>query len=733
MRYKFLILLMTLGWALQAQEDTRYAEEYQQWAYMEFAEKHKAEKDWSANTMYQLARSYQLNADYSDAAYWYKRALEINETDEGLLEYAKVLQSLGDCENAVSWFKKYASKNQLNTEASETFAMQCGTIRNHDDFGKVSFELVGGLNSDAIDFSPIPVDGGMIFTSNRDAGGPIQHTDFWTNNDFTDLYFSKKSDYNLFEKPVLLDGDVNSKFHNGAASINAKQNQMFITVNFEKGVGKKDRHLLKIVEAYQHDGKWKVTNEFAFNNKGYSTFHPTLSADGQLLVFVSDKNGGSGAADLYVSQKVDGNWSDPVNLGQEINTNGNELFPFLDAKGRLFFSSDGRMGKGGLDVFVCEKIGDASWGLPQNLGDAFNSFKDDFGIYVYPDGKSGYVSSNRSGGLGKDDIYFWKSETPEEEIEPADYANVRVIDAATGLPLGGAKVEWVQTTPEQAIVGEGYWVADKEGYVQVPVEAGSNFIFTAKKEGFNPERREVSGENLLATTTEIPLSKLTTVMINGIVMEEKTGDYKGGFGFEIINECSGSKSVFSTDDYGNFNLEAGCGCKYTVRSLDPNATFIEKTFIADCNKNKIQLLVDVKVPAPKSPYSNGEIITLKNLYYDFDKWNIRPDAAKELDNVVEIMKSHPGMEVELASHTDSRGNDVYNLSLSQKRAESAVNYIISKGIQSYRISAKGYGESQLVNECVNGANCDENEHQANRRTEIKIISLDENIKIIQGD
>lgn len=729
------LLVLTIIVALSpaiSQQDQPDSDAFDNWAYMEYANQHSPDNDWSAQTMFKLARSYQLNGSYGDAAYWYGRALEQEENPKWMLYYARNLQSLGDCENAVIWFKKYAVKEQLNDLAVQTFTMDCGAMRNHEDFGKVSFQLLEGINSGDLDFSPIPVDGGLIFTSNRDMVGPVKRTDKWSDKDFTDLYYAEKSGTHNFKSPVPLMGNTNTKFHNGAATINSENTEMYITANFEKGIEKGDKFLLKIVKATYQDGKWQVVEEFPYNDKKESNFHPTLSVDGRTMVFASTKKGSLGQTDLYYSNFENGNWTEPKNLGKEINSTGNELFPFLDAKGRLFFSTDGRSGKGGLDVFVCEKTGDNTWGIPQNLGDAFNSSKDDFGIFVFPDGKSGYLSSNRDGGLGQDDIYFWQSEPAYQVQENQEYATVRVIDESTGLPIGGARVNWIQTTNANGILGEGYWVSNEEGMVEIPVNEENEYVFNAMKEGYNPSKLKESGKDLLGKELEIPLKAAETILINGIVMDKNTGAYEGSFGFEVLDECTGAKATFSTDEFGNFSLEAHCGCTYRIKSLDPESTFTEKTWTPDCDNNRAQLLVERKEAATPSPYTNGEVITLNNLYYDFDRWNIREDAAIELDNVVQIMKEYPSMEVELASHTDSRGNDLYNMSLSQKRAESAVKYIVSQGIEKSRISARGYGESQLVNDCANGAQCTEEEHQDNRRTEIRIIRLDEKVKLIRG-
>jgi outer membrane protein OmpA-like peptidoglycan-associated protein/tetratricopeptide (TPR) repeat protein len=727
------ILFLLCGFSLKAQLVSNGSDPkdlFEKLGYMAYVEKKSSLKKEDPEIFAKLGESYRLNGETETAAYWYRRAIDLQEKPEWLLVYSKLLQSNGDCENAVLIFEKFRRIKGLGPKSSAAFMLDCGAKRMNKEFANVNIQALKGLNTDYMEFSPIPVEGGIIFTSNRGPSSPIGHEDNWTKSNFTDLYFAKEIGKNQYSNPKMLSGSANSKFHNGTASIFNGGKEMFYTANVEKGVSKNQIHQLKIEKAIFKEGRWTFDSDFSLNEKNSSTFHPTLSENGKLMVFVSDRKGGLGQADLYVSKKENNAWSTPVNLGLEINSSGNELFPFLDDKGRLFFASDGRAGMGGLDLFVCEKLGPSTWGEPQNLGSAINSTKDDFGFYIYPDGKSGYFSSNREGGQGKDDIYFWEAaEAPIENCE--EYISLKVIDASEDTPLGGAKVDWTQKTSDGAILGEGYWISDAEGMVKVPLDESKSYVFNAKKNGYKPERLEMPGADLKKKMVEIPLDATRTGKVNAVVMDRSTGDYKGGFGFELYNNCTGLSTTFATDDLGNFEMEGDCGCNYSLKSLNSDYSFLDKDWIFDCKKPLVQLLVE-REESDAGVFNTGKVIILKNLYYDFDKWNIRSDAATELDRVVDIMKKYPSMEVELGSHTDSRGNDAYNLSLSQKRAESAVAYIVSRGIEKSRITAKGYGESQLVNECSNGIECEEYKHQKNRRTVIKVTKFDSNTTIIQG-
>ncbi|WP_421944403.1 OmpA family protein [Pedobacter sp.] len=329
--------------------------------------------------------------------------------------------------------------------------------------------------------------------------------------------------------------------------------------------------------------------------------------------------GGLGGTDIYVVEKLQsGEWGEAVNL-RDLNSEGNERTPYLDNGNVFYFSSDGRVGLGGLDIFQVSK-NESGQSKITNLGYPVNSPQDDFAFNINEELKIAYLSSNRFGGLGSDDIYSLNS-----NLIYALKLNGKVFDKKTNKPI-------------------------------------ANAIVTLKKTNSAPIKVE--------------------------------SDIEGNFNFNLENnsdyELTGTKTNFRSD----FSA-------VTTKGLS-TSTII--------NKNLYLETVEL-----------DKAIKIENIYYDFDKWNIRADAAEELDKLVSILKNNPTIWIELGSHTDSRGNDAYNLTLSQKRAESAVQYIISKGINKNRIAAKGYGEKQLLNKCANGVSCSDEEHQLNRRTEFKIV------------
>jgi len=363
--------------------------------------------------------------------------------------------------------------------------------------------------------------------------------------------------------------------------------------------------------------------------------------------------GGMGGTDIYSCVWKNGEWSQPVNLGNKVNSFGNEMFPAIVGH-ELYFASDGFAGFGGLDIFKSTFSG-GKWSEAENLGQPINSSFDDFAMILDSEGKKGFFSSNRPGGLGSDDIYACK------RIE----SRKKNIDS----------------------------------------------------------NQDKTGKNIFPCPPEDSLA----VMISGIVKDKQTQKPVQGATVFLLNTQTGKAKVLKTDEKGAFSYVGSKGILYVAKSMENN-------YLSDCLNFKIETADTARVASlPRDLQIDrlevNKIISLNHMdysietiYYDFNKWFIRPDAAKELDKLVQVLKENPVM-VELGSHTDSRGSREYNLDLSQKRAESAVRYIVMQGIDASRIAAKGYGESQPINHCTDGVLCSAREHQANRRTEFKVTGF----------
>ena len=494
------------------------------------------------------------------------------------------------------------------------------------------------INSENDEFSPFVQDNKIYFVSNRPDENKSKSTYSWDEQGYLDLY--EGTAYAGRVSDVTAIRSLNTPYHEGPITISKDGRRMYLTTNTmnEKNKLIKDSknttHLqISASNKLTIDGEttWSKPIPLSFNGTNYSCVHPTLSPDGKYMVFASDMPGGFGGMDLYICENLMISWSNPINLGPEINTSGDEVFPFYASNGSLYFSSDGHLGLGGLDILVAKARTEKNkFGRPENMGAPINDVTDDFAITLNEDGKTGYFSSNRPGGKGRDDIYYLETTTPEIEVLPVlpKQLEVRVFEEATNIGLPAAVVN----------------VFDERGKL------------------------------------------VTALQVND------SGYFKTGF----------DQSKYA----GNLRFIASYGNYATQREI----VDMGELFKEDRSLVSIPLYRDL-----------GKELRINPIYFDYNKSNIRPDAAAELDKIVNIMRDNGDLVIEVGSHTDSRGTTEYNQALSDRRAKSSVLYITENGIETYRVYGKGYGESQLVNQCEDGVKCTDPEHQKNRRTEFKVV------------
>ena len=716
-----------------------------------------------------LANSFRLNSQYEAAEYWYAQIINEARTPETILQYAQTLQANGKCEDAIRWYKDYTQKS---ADKTRSFIKDCKEIEKFDNHKNIKLFNLSDLNTAHHDFCPIPHKDGIIFTSMRGGNKAVtNNTDKWTNDNFSDLFYAKKEG-DKFKEVKPLKGDVNGNFHDGVATFNPPTKEMIFTRTSKKKSEEGDIKKLKIYRAKGEGETWNDTEELPFCDKEYSTCHPTLSTDGQRLYFSSDRPGGFGGMDIYVSQKLGNKWGEPVNLGPTVNTAGNEIFPFISQKDKLFFASNGHKGIGGLDIFVVEKSNNTdenSWADRKNVGKPINSKKDDFGFYIDVEENMGYVSSGRSGGNGGDDIYRWeRTEANKDKEDPFDpnpsnkneiiasgnaaLRPIAVCDAKTGKRLSNARVALLKSTdnwiayedeaqmPNSILtenLGGDYGIKVKGGVVRADasfvtneagifnyyIEEGKTYSFFAEKEYYRPNRQQLMGAQLIENENYcIPLIKRNCIKLKGAVKNKNFPKFIPGAEVTLIDKCTGEITTLTTDFDGRFKMCIECKCDYEIiaRKLNFKEGKTEvSTLNVPCNSTivmnaLVELELDRLDPSnqnltpgyvneyftgdPTGGYSVGQEITLNNIYYDFDKDNIRADAANDLDFLVIAMNEYPSMEIALSSHTDSRGDNDYNRWLSRNRSKSAKEYLINKGIAPYRITkVSGFGETKHVN------------------------------------
>ena len=619
------------------------------------------------------------------------------------------------------------------------------------------------LNSDQLDFSAIPFRNGVMFTSTRARSALFGCSSDFTNGHYSDLYFAASDGEGNFFRPMFVEGDVNGKYHDGTATFTSDQTKMIFSRNNRKGTNAYGNIDLKIYEANMEGGVWSNIKELPFNSDEYDSTHPSITPNGTWLYFASNRPGGYGGMDIYVvERKRNGSWGNPINLGSKVNTIGNELFPFISPEGILYWSSNGFEGMGGLDIYSLP-ISNGEEAVRNHLTAPINSESDDFAFTTNFQGTAGYLSSNRAGGKGKDDLYAWKFLGQKPKL-----AQICVVDDQTGERINDAFLELIQEPrkvsgadnlivkngvtylqmeasridgkeylvlvpydqKDQPIQGKG---AGKSCGLQMPIVPGRMYQITVDKQGYLPIKKLVPADEILANSEYlIPVKMKPPIAMKGEVKDKKDSGPIPFADVKVMNKCTNKETAIITDRKGVFTFPVDCNCDYEIVASKGDYQYdyeVVYSYDIQCEKGNSSILLYLEKDAPKeapSPeFEVGKVIRLDKLYYDYDKFFIRSDAAVELDKVVNYMQKYPSLEIELGSHTDSRGSDEYNRQLSQNRANAAVEYIISRGVSRNRITAAGYGETQLVNRCRNGVYCADWEHQQNRRTEIKVTRFNE--------
>ncbi|MBK8443799.1 MAG: carboxypeptidase regulatory-like domain-containing protein [Sphingobacteriales bacterium] len=732
---------------------------FERFAYPEAAEMYKKilSKNNDPQVLVNLAECYRYMNEPMEAEYWYEQVMKLPEYDPlHKLYYGMALKMNGKCDIARQVFLEYAQMVPADTRGlrmAESCEKQDYFLQ---DPGVYKLSTTN-VNSGESDFGPAFYQNGIVFASARGA----QYKDqiySWTNAPYLDLYFAEgnENDPAQLSKPDVFKGDANTWMHEGTVTFSKDFKEMYFTRNnFNKGVKGKDKNNtinLKIYSATREGNEWKNIKELPFCSDEYSVGHPTLSADGNDLYFVSDMPGGYGEKDIYVSHRQGDSWTTPENLGPEINTEGREMFPFIHEDGTLYFASDALPGLGGLDVFSSSPQ-NGIWGMPENLRAPVNTNFDDFGFILNSSKEYGYLASNRAGGNGDkdDDIYSF--------TRTAFILNGIVVDASTQQPIEGANVKLYQNgilMQEKTTYGNGTFM--------FPVSSNFEYKVIATKTGYADGEQSVSTVGIEGPSIEVkvPLSPENALAGNkcelrGVVYETSASGQKtplAGATVKLVNAKDKFEKTAVTDAKGAYFFELDPNSDYVLYVVkeyyfSSNTTLstvgrdcsspLTKDMATDISLTKIDIANDGKGDENGAIRydENGNIIResgiipdhilqLNHIYYDLDKSDIRADAAVELNKVVELMYQNPGIVVELGSHTDVRASDAYNMALSQRRAEAAVKYITNKGIKRDRIVARGYGETRLTNECRNGVHCSEQLHQANRRTEFKVIGYSSN-------
>jgi len=583
------------------------------------------------------------------------------------------------------------------------------------------------MNTMYSEFGGFPFGDSVYFCSTKQTSSAFRSFDAKTGMPLYSLYLAKKENLDVWQGERFAESLRN--LHVGSVCYTADKSVAFITIDNVKGKSKNGKKKLKIYKAtFDKSGKILELEDLPFNSNDYSTGHASLSQDGKVMYFASDRPGGLGGVDLYkVDVLKNGTYGEPINLGAEVNSVGNEMFPWITNENELLFTSDGMDGFGGLDLFIAYNQ-NGIFGNTTNLGESINSKSDDFAMILNSDSKSGYISSNRAGGKGSDDIYFFTLlKTLKNKVELIG----KITDRESGVPLSKM---WVSLKDEN---GNELERAQTDAYGKYVFNVDPDHFYNVSLTEQGSEVANVSvntneigvGETLIK---DIAVERESRVNITGVLRDKQTGKAVPNVKGKVIDQNTGKTlSNFVTDNSGAYSSEI------RTKKNDPNGSYVIefenegylKTVKPFTNKQIVNGKVDFSKDASVSltPIKKGDdiakLINLKPIYFDLGKFEITPSAAVELDRIVKIMNEQVNMEIELGSHTDSRGSSAGNQWLSEERAKASAEYVKSRITNPERVTFKGYGESKLKNKCSDGVKCSELDHSYNRRTEFVILKL----------
>jgi len=578
----------------------------------------------------QLAECYYNIFNTVEAEKWYATLAEESSNADIIFKYSQMLKANGKYKLSNKWMNKFVELRPADNRAT-SFLKNPNYLPKIISKGKRFNVQNLDINSEYSDFGGSLNDNKLYITSSRNTVGLFdfgrwitQRINYgWNNEPYLDIYSFDVTESGSYLNEDNLGSNVNTKYHEGLASFDSEGNMYISRESFYENEYVKDpesNNITSLIGIYKISKGEKNVVALNINSVEYSVKNPSVSSDGKTIYFSSDMPGGFGNFDIYKGNiDEEGNINNVENLGQKVNTEGQEMFPFIGDKNNLYFSSDSQLGLGGLDVFFTKEV-DGKWASVRNVGIPVNSNADDFAFNMNEATGEGFVSSNRSGGKGGDDIYSIKRLIPICDV----LLTANVMDAKTKLGIDSATTS----------------VSDKEG-------------------------------NIAST---------------------KTSSTEGVTEFMLVCDEAG-KLIVSKEGYNSKIVDLKMSNE-EFTSIDVMLDPIEKIIVA-------------------------EKIELNAIYFDFDKSNIKAEAAFELDKLVQIMNKYPEMTVTIESHTDSKGPSSYNQKLSERRAKTTSQYVVSKGIDSSRLLSTGKGESNPVVDCTN---CSEEEDQLNRRSEFIITA-----------
>ena len=786
-----------------------------------------------------IAKTYHRMGQTAIAADWYQKTLEQDASNaEDLLAYAEILKVLKQYDEAIHWYDMYYRMRPHDTRAQSHLRDKQYYRDLFADTAKYNMKSMA-INNE------LPVLGISKFSSEEFLVCAIQLDNekgkqTMEGLPYLDVYKCEFNDNEELVNAQVLDKPVNSKYHDGPAQYSFTDQTLYLTRNNMRGkrlvTDKSGLAIAKIYAVEYKNGKWSGAQDLSFNSNDFTNMHPSISKDGKTMYFVSNRPGGMGGTDLYMTTKEDGKWSEPVNLGPKINTAGNEQFPYISSDGYLYFASNGHAGLGGLDIFVSEQIA-GDWQYPVNMGSPINTNHDDFSLIYDKELNQGFFCSSRPGNAN-DDIFFYKrismermmvAGTIKSNVPNVSFAGERVqinkvnknlksyvvLDEFERFEISAEPGDVIEVT----MMNAEYFDTEKvvvQHTIETPIV--DPFVYLGETE---PELKKMpthegrlgkyAGQGLAPSTA---LLSSTMVKPEGSTTSpwdakenEKLADINNQLANGIASTSNDPKGALpSKDSGGGLNVEDGTlqmqraaydekikaadqffkDKKYeearnayiSATAIDTKSTYA-KTKLSEIERilakqaedqknydtavmngdlafseNKLEESVKqykkALVTRPGDSYASSQLkkaedklkatkktsifddatpaidlesMSINKVIFDYNKALIRLEDEESLKKVLQLMKENPNMKLMIKAHCDSRGSISYNQSLSMSRAMAVQGWFMQHGIKRDRLYAEWFGEQRPLNGCLDDVPCEEDQHEINRRAELKLVNM----------
>lgn len=636
-----------------------------------------------------------------------------HENPDDIFTYAEQLRARGKYTEAMEWYSTYAELRPDDVRV-QPYIKDPGFFEHMMRDSTSALIRTLPINSPEADLGTGIMNELLLFSSARGEGIGGKREYAWDDQPFLNIYTALLKGESATD-PLVMRNEVNSRYHDGTASFDSVATRLYFTRNqvFYGSLDKSSNGDLNLGIFFSEvaigefgQPEWGNLIPFEHNDKEFSNGHPSVTPDGRRIYFASDRPGGQGGTDIWYSDNLGNQWGAPVNMGPVVNTSGNEMYPFLRHDSTLFFASTGHPGLGGMDLFYT-RVSIAGPGKVNNLGYPMNTSFNDHGL-VFINDSVGFFTSDRPGGQGSDDIYGCTVRPPKMFIDGT------VIDKVTRNPVEGSVI--VLKDEKGEIIGDANIQYMEGGKFHIEMPYRDRLLLVTNKDGYFQNELSINAATDPLGNVLVELEKYDYAA-EGIVYNGDNMQPMAGATVVLTDGKDEFIGTVTTDATGKYAFAIKPESDYILRAAK-EGFFKQSARISTKGKPSGVIKTDFKL----FPLEVDKVVRLDNIFYDYAKWNIRPDAAVELDKLVATLLDNPTVKIELSSHTDCRGKDAYNMSLSEKRAKSAVDYIISKGISKENVTSKGYGETKPSEDCE-CTKCNEEQHQKNRRTEFKVLSM----------